>query len=124
MTRNTTTTALGRSGEDIVAADYIDRGYTLLERNAGYDVGEIDLVLRAPDGDDTIVFVEVKTRSGHGFGAAEAVTDVKLARMRRAAARWLRGRSWVPCRFDVVAVHQSRGRWALEVFEGVDRGAR
>ena len=119
MTHNT---ALGRRGEDVAATAYINRGYTLLERNVGYDVGEIDLVLRAPDG--TTVFVEVKARSGRGYGAAEAVTGAKLTRMRHAAARWLRGRSWRPCRFDVVALHRVAGRWEIEVFEGVDSGAR
>lgn len=116
---------LGRRGEDAAAAHYLQRGYRLLDRNARFDVGELDLVLRAPD--DTVVFVEVKTRSGHAFGGAEAVTGRKFARMRRAAARWLSGRTWIPCRFDVVAVYPSTapGReFDMEFYEGVDGGAR
>lgn len=116
------TAELGRRGEDLAAAHYTNRGYVLLDRNARYDNGELDLVLRSPAG--VIVFVEVKARSGHGFGGAEAVTATKFARMRRAAARWLAGRAWAPCRFDVVALHRTGGRWDVEVFEGVDGGAR
>lgn len=55
----------------------------------------------------TVVVVEVKTRSGPGYGRPEeAVTPLKLARMRRVAQRWLAANrvGWVEVRFDVVAV--------------------
>ena len=71
--------------------------------------GEIDLVVR--DG-DALVFVEVKTRSGVAFGHPfEAITPVKLARLRRLAGVWCeahpreRGR----IRIDAVAVLAPRG---------------
>ena len=112
---------LGRRGEDAAAAHYLQRGYRLLDRNARFDVGELDLVLRAPDA--TVVFVEVKTRSGNGYGGAEAVTGRKLARTRRAAARWLDGRTFQPVRFDVLAL-TARGRsFDADLYEGVEHGA-
>jgi putative endonuclease len=61
--------------------------------------------------DATMVFCEVKARSGSVFGLpAEAVGRTKQARIRRLAARWLAEnrdrldrRSW-NVRFDVAAV--------------------
>jgi putative endonuclease len=59
----------------------------------------------------TIVFCEVKSRSGDRFGVpAEAVTFAKQARIRRLAARWLRdhptpiGGGSRELRFDVAAI--------------------
>jgi len=79
---------LGRRGED-VAAEYVEaQGMRVLERNWRCREGEIDVV--ALDGGDVVV-VEVKTRTGTGFGhALEAVTPAKLARLRRLAAAWCR----------------------------------
>jgi putative endonuclease len=98
--------AVGRFGEELAARHLQAAGLTLLDRNWRCRSGELDIV--AADG-DAIVFVEVKTRSGNGFGTpAEAVTARKLARLRRLAAQWLAeqpdGRRWADVRFDVVAV--------------------
>ena len=57
-----------------------------MERNWRCSQGEVDIV--ALDGDE-LVFVEVKTRSSVAFGhPLEAITAVKLARLRRLAAAW------------------------------------
>jgi putative endonuclease len=99
---------LGRRGED-VAAEWLEaQGMRVLERNWRCPAGEIDLV--ALDGDDVVV-VEVKTRSGTGYGhALESVTAAKLARLRRLAAAWSRahpgrGRG---LRIDVVGITVER----------------
>ncbi|MEO7005566.1 MAG: YraN family protein [Terrimesophilobacter sp.] len=77
---------LGARGEQLAADHLVQRGYVILERNWRCRAGEIDIVAR--DGDDT-VFVEVKTRSGMAFGhPLEAITVVKLARLRRLAGAW------------------------------------
>ena len=58
---------LGRRGED-VAAEYVEaQGMRVVERNWRCREGEIDVV--ALDGDEVVV-VEVKTRSGTGYGHA------------------------------------------------------
>ena len=69
----------------------------------------------------TVVFSEVKTRSGARFGQpAEAVSPAKQARIRRLAARWLAehrsglGPRPVELRFDVVAILDGR----IDVLEG------
>ena len=96
--------AVGRYGER-VAADYLlDQGWQLLDRNWRGRDGELDIV--ALQG-NALVVVEVKTRRGLGFGhPAEAVTDRKLARLRRLTAQWLAAHDTHPgsIRIDVIAV--------------------
>jgi putative endonuclease len=77
---------LGTRGEDLAATQLTVDGYVILDRNWRCAQGEIDIV--ATDGAET-VFVEVKTRSSIAFGhPLEAITPVKLARLRRLAAAW------------------------------------
>ena len=77
---------LGRRGEQL-AEDYLTgAGLVIVDRNWRCPQGEIDLVAR--DGDE-LVFVEVKTRTSTAFGHPfEAITALKLARLRRLAAAW------------------------------------
>jgi putative endonuclease len=83
--------ALGRDGEQQAARWYEAAGYTVLARNWRCRAGELDLVVER---DGTIVFCEVKARSGERFGhPAEAVTARKQARLRRLAALWLAERA-------------------------------
>jgi putative endonuclease len=99
---------LGRWGEQVVADYLLQAGWQLLDRNWRGVGGELDLVAR--DG-STIVVVEVKTRSGPRFGhPAEAVTSVKLARLRRLAGQWLSQHSVAATdvRIDVVAVRSDK----------------
>jgi putative endonuclease len=94
----------GRAGEAAAARHLEAIGHRVLERGYRTRDGEIDLVTR--DG-DTIVFVEVKTRSGTAHGRpAEAVDRRKQGRILRAARLWLHrhGATDSPCRFDVVEV--------------------
>src|SRR5688572_10657529 len=90
-------------------------GLTILARNWRCREGEIDIVAHDPR-DDTITFVEVKTRRGPRFGhPAEAVTPAKLRRLRRLAGRWLTEHAAHAgqVRIDVVAVWARHGRPAL-----------
>ena len=105
------TLALGRYGEELAAAHLVAAGMVLLERNWRCRAGELDLVAQEPDG--TIVFVEVKTRSGTGFGApSEAVDRRKAAKVRSVALRWLverRPPGAGDLRFDVISIVRRRG---------------
>lgn len=105
---------LGQAGEARAERWYRDRGYEVLDRNWRVREGELDLVLRTGR---TLVFCEVKTRSSDAYGtAAEAVTPVKQARIRRLAVAWLQAQRVRAhhLRFDVAAV-TPRG---VEVIEG------
>ena len=60
-----------------------------------------------------MVFVEVKTRTGDGFGGlAQAVTPQKVRRLRRLAALWLAEQDarWAAIRIDVIGVRIGRRR--------------
>jgi putative endonuclease len=81
----------------------------VIERNWRHRSGELDIIAREGE---TMVFVEVKTRSGIGYGTpAEAVTYTKQTRIRGLALQWLslRGGPWVHIRFDVIAIVIGRG---------------
>ena len=99
-----TTTELGEHGERIAAAYLAGAGLRLLDRNWRCRDGELDIVARE---DDAIVFCEVKTRRGVGYGhPVAAVTPVKQRRLRVLAQRWLAAHDeHAPdLRFDVVGV--------------------
>jgi len=98
------TTDLGNRGERIAAAYLTDSGLRVLDRNWRCREGELDIVAR--DG-DALVFCEVKTRRGIGFGhPVESVTPQKQRRLRLLAQRWLAAHDeHAPdLRFDVVGV--------------------
>lgn len=111
---------LGRRGEDLAARFLEDAGYRLIERNWRCRQGEIDIVARTAD---TLVFVEVKTRSGLAFGHPfEAITAAKLARLRRLAAAWCADHSpsAARIRLDAIAVIVPRsGQPVVEHLLGV-----
>lgn len=100
----------GAAGEKL-AARYLQRhGYKVLYRNfRGRSGGEIDLVCRDRD---TLVFVEVKTRSREDYGRPiEAVDRQKRKRISRGALAWLRmlDDPDILFRFDVVEVVMAKG---------------
>ena len=86
-------------------------------RGPGARAAEIDLVMREPDG--TLVFVEVRARSGAGHGgAAASVTPAKQRRIVWAAQHFLL--DWPrlpPCRFDVVALDGRALSWIRGAFD-------
>ncbi len=95
----------GASGEKLACRFLRRHGYKVLYRNfRGRTGGEIDIVCR--DG-DTLVFVEVKTRSREDFGRPfEAVRRDQQKRISRGALAWLRmlDNPDILFRFDVVEV--------------------
>ena len=79
--------------------------------------GEIDLIMREPDG--TLVFVEVRQRlrEDHG-GAGGSITALKQRRIVFAARHYLlRLRTLPPCRFDVVLVGAGGIEWLPAAFD-------
>lgn len=99
-----TNQTLGKTGEDLAAAYLADKGWEILERNWRCRAGEIDIVAKTRD---TVVIVEVKTRTSDRAGhPLEAVTYHKLLTLRRLAVQWVSERhDWIPAfRVDVVGV--------------------
>lgn len=122
----TTTNDIGDRGEELAATHLEEQGYRVLEHNYHFERNEVDLVCLDPEKGGEIVFVEVKTRSGTGFGAPEAsITDEKKQSLIEVARAYLHERQLEgsPARFDVVTVllrddapelsHYENAFWAL-----------
>jgi putative endonuclease len=99
----------GQRGEDLAATYLRDKGYKILERNWRCPGGELDLVVEV---DETLIFVEVRTRRGGRFGLAEeSITPAKQARLVELAQMYLQekatsGHAW---RIDVLAIQLGPG---------------
>ena len=95
---------LGAQGEKEAERHLLKQGWVIVDRGFTARGGEIDLV--AVDG-QTIVFVEVKTRSSDRKGhPSEAVTHEKQQRLTRAAYSFLAKKQLINCsfRFDVISI--------------------
>jgi putative endonuclease len=107
-----TTKARGDAAEDAALAHLRRHGLALVQRNfrtPGRGGGEVDLIMREPDG--TLVFVEVRQRASQRQGGAGAsVTGAKQRRIVFAARHFLlRLGSEPACRFDVVLIEGALG---------------
>ena len=105
----------GRRGEAAAARFYEKQGAALITHNYHTRMGEIDLILREPDG--TLVFCEVKTRAKDSLDTpAAAVNAAKQRRIIASAAWYLQSthQSDEPVRFDVAEVIPlDSGRWMV-----------
>ncbi|MEW6034735.1 MAG: YraN family protein [Chloroflexota bacterium] len=115
---------LGALGEKLAADLLKKRGYRILERNYRCREGEIDIVARQGD---CLVFVEVRTKTGGGFGSPEeSVTAAKKGKLVTAALSYLQGHRGPPAdwRIDMVAVELGPGGRPLriEVIESAVEG--
>ncbi|MBI2772522.1 MAG: YraN family protein [Burkholderiales bacterium] len=115
-----TTKQAGDAAEDRALAHLVAAGLRLVARNyrtPGRGGGEIDLLMREPDG--TLVFVEVRRRTTSAFGgAAASVGGIKQRRIIFAARHYLmRLAQLPPCRFDVVGVQAGQVEWIKAAFD-------
>ena len=100
--------ALGRRGERLARHRLEATGYSMLQANYRAKAGEIDLIAEKGD---TLVFVEVRTRTGRAVGAPEeSLTPQKRAHLVAAAGEYLQAhnagdREW---RIDLVAIELGR----------------
>jgi putative endonuclease len=107
----------GRQGEELAATYLVERGYTIVQRNWRCPLGELDIIAEAQQ---TLVFVEVRTRRSHRFGLAEeSITPAKQARLIELAQSYLQAavgpdRSW---RIDVITIQWEAGRPRLNHLE-------
>jgi len=115
----------GAQAEAAARAELERAGLRKLAANVGFRGGELDLVMLEPGrGGDTVVFVEVRHRSGAAFGGGFASVDAgKRRRLVRAAQLYLAGQprlAQLPCRFDVVESEGDPGsaqiRWLKDAF--------
>ncbi|MGV0809181.1 YraN family protein [Mycolicibacterium setense] len=103
---------IGALGEQLASEYLAAQGLRTLARNWRCRYGELDVIAEEV-ATNTVVFVEVKTRTGDGFGGlAEAVTAQKLRRIRRLAALWLVEQTsrYAALRIDVIRVRLGHRR--------------
>ena len=108
---------LGREGERIAEVFLKKKGYKLVERNYRCAAGELDLILLDRR---VIVFVEVKTRTGTGYGTPlDAVESRKQQKMIHAAQFFLNAKKLAQreARFDVVGISWPGGEPSVEHIE-------
>ena len=110
----------GQRGEAAAARFYQTQGAERLGHKYHTRLGEIDLILRDPDG--TLVFCEVKTRAKDSLDTpAAAVNAAKQRRIIASAALYLQStrQSDEPVRFDVAeVVPLDSGRWMVHIIKG------
>lgn len=107
---------LGHEGEDIAARYLEQHGYTVLDRNWRSGHKELDLVVRK---DDTVAFVEVKTRTGAEYGDPWSfVDDRKMRRIVNSADAYIRYHGIdLDVRFDIVSIVVEDGGFKVEHIE-------
>ena len=99
----------GFLGESIACDLLIAQDYKILQRNYSCKLGEIDIIALK---DNTLIFVEVKTRSNKKYGVPqEAVTPQKLRKIQKVSEFYRLSHKNLPVRsrIDVVAIEIDQG---------------
>ncbi len=95
---------LGKKGEDLAVRFLKKRGYQIIQRNYTCKMGEMDVIAKEKD---TLVFIEVKTRTSTTFGPPQlSVHFSKQNQLSKVALHFLKEKnlSDIRARFDVVAI--------------------
>lgn len=98
----------GRAAEDAAVLHLQQEGWTIVERNWSCRSGELDVIAEKGE---LLLFVEVRSRSGSGYGLpAESIDARKIQKVRRTAEVYLHrfGFSDRLVRFDAIAVMLGR----------------
>ena len=96
---------LGKLGEQM-AIDFLrNEGYDIIETNWVFEKAEIDIIARR---ENVLSIVEVKTRSGTGFGLPQDFVDRKKIRLLvKAVNEFVISRDLdVDVRFDIIGIHK------------------
>ncbi len=109
----------GKMGERLACEFLGNNGYHIVETNYRCPEGEIDIIARQQD---TLVFIEVRTKTSRQYGGPEeSITPVKAARLRTLAAHYGQSHEGLPeaRRIDVVAIQMNKdGRASrIEIIE-------
>jgi putative endonuclease len=109
---------LGRRGEDTAYFYLRRRGYTIVARDwrSAKARGDLDLIAWE---DNTLCFIEVKTRTSRSVATAESAVDADKTRvLRRLARQYLLALPVVPdkVRFDVLSIYEGEGTAGIELF--------
>lgn len=108
---------LGELGEQLAVDLLLEKGYKIIERNWRYLKAEIDII--AQKDKETLVIVEVKTRSNSFIGNPEEfVTEKKIKLLVKAANEYVISRKLnVEVRFDIIAIVKNSKYQKIEHLE-------
>ncbi len=97
----------GKKGENIAKEFLLKKGIEIIEENYQYRKGEIDLIGLIEN--KTLLFVEVKMRSGNSFGYPEEfVSDYQRRLIIETADHYIHKINWLKdIRFDIVAIEEN-----------------
>ncbi|MCK5828636.1 YraN family protein [Candidatus Bipolaricaulota bacterium] len=111
------------AAEDKACQFLKNEGYRIVARNWRTKTGEIDIIARD---NDILVFVEVKARTGDGFGGPESAVDLpKQRRLISAALSFMeKTQCELPARFDVVTMRPGDVRLFQDAFQVPDSCSR
>ncbi len=108
---------IGQKAEQLAADWLISKGYELIGANYRHKHAEIDLIMKHKG---LLIFVEVKFRSGTGYGYAEEFVDYRKRQLIiRAADHYIHEKNWMKdIRFDIVGVYKDKkGVFRFKQFE-------
>jgi putative endonuclease len=101
----------GILGEKLASEFLANNDYRIIEKNYRCPHGEVDIITQQQD---TLVFVEVRTKTSRQFGSPEeSITPTKMEKLRNVAAHYRQSHENLPesWRIDVIAIEMnSRGR--------------
>jgi len=110
---------IGTLGEAAAGSFLKEKGYRILQKNYSVSAGEIDIIAEK---EDTVVFVEVKTRTTQQYGRPEeSINTARVRRIRKVARYFLKGfkgSGGYDIRFDIISILTDRKR--LERLSGKD----
>lgn len=113
------TQVFGKKGEEEAEKYLINLGYKILNKNFRSRLGEIDIIAQDKD---TLVFVEVKTRSSVLWGQpAESIRRKKLNSIIKTSQYYLllNKRTQASYRIDAIEVYFSEGRFGINHIKNI-----
>nr|WP_297307609.1 YraN family protein [uncultured Flavobacterium sp.] len=97
---------LGKFGEDLAVSFLQNEGYEILERNFRFQKSEIDIIVKHQN---TIVVVEVKTRTSIAFGLPQDfIKPAKIKLLVKGINHYIEKHNIdLFVRFDIIAIHKN-----------------
>lgn len=107
---------LGKKGEELAKEFLQNNGYIILESNFVFQKAEIDIIAQK---EDTLIVVEVKTRSSIDFGnPQDFVNPKKIKLLVKAIDEYVNLKNLdLSIRFDIISVIHDKGEFTIEHFE-------
>lgn len=107
---------LGKEGEKLALELLQEKGYDILEKNYRYQKAEVDIIAHKGD---TLVIIEVKTRSTPEFGDPQDFVKPKQIQLLVKAANHyvIQNDLDVEVRFDIIAIIKNKLGTQIEHLE-------